>query len=344
MASVALVTLGLVVAVTNHAVRARGLYGAAVPRPGASSPDLSPTPSTSTTASPSASPKRSGAAPPPPAPVPPGTVPPVGAYVRPGSVGYLGPVSALTVYPHGGAKPAGTTWETYGLQIDGDLTLDHVWVKGSIYWKGSGTLTITNSIIDGRDAWYVVYSAGAAKRMVIKNSTLRWDTRAAGAFPAGYDVAPIWQRGDPVMDIEHNDISGLPQGLNPTAHSIVDGNWIHGLVQNGGSNGPMHMDGIFSQGGSNILIQRNYVEVPATADVTGAIFLQDLDQTDSGVRVWGNFIKGGPYFNLRNETSLNLDVRNNTFGDDHNARNTPPGTIGAWVNNVRVDGSSVPQP
>ena len=249
------------------------------------------------------------------------------------------------MYTRGGAAPPGASWESYGLRINGDMVLDHVWVKGSIYWNGAGTLTITNSIIDGRDAWYVLYSAnGGAKHLTVKDSTLRWDTAAAGKFPSGYDVAPIWQRGDPVMDIERNDISGLPQGLNPTAGSIVDSNWIHNLAQNGCSNGPCHMDGIFSQGGSNILIRRNYVDVPATADVTGAIFLQDRGETDTAVKVWANFIKGGPYYNLRNETSIGLDVRNNTIGDAHNALNTPPGTIAVWSNNTRISGGAVPKP
>jgi hypothetical protein len=73
---------------------------------------------------------------------------------------------------------------------------------------------------------------------------------AAGPFPAGYDVAPIWQRTDVSLDIERDDISGLPQGIDPTGNSIVDSNWIHGLVQNGdGHGGPTHLDGIFIQGG-----------------------------------------------------------------------------------------------
>lgn len=39
--------------------------------------------------------------------------------------------------------------------------------------------------------------------------------------------------------------------------------------------------------------------------------------TDSGVKVYGNFIHGGQPYNLRNETSVGLDVRNNTFGNSN---------------------------
>jgi hypothetical protein len=132
------------------------------------------------------------------------TIPSADSYVRPGTVGYRGSTSALTVYVSGGAASAGCRWLAYGLRCDGDLSLDHAWIKGSLYWMGTGRLTIDHSIVDGRQAWYVVYVAnlagGLTTKMTNRDSTLRWDTTAAGPFPAGYDVAPIWRRDDIRMD------------------------------------------------------------------------------------------------------------------------------------------------
>lgn len=276
-----------------------------------------------------------------------GGIPAAGSYVQPGTVGYLGSTSALTVYQNGGASPAGCSWQSYGLRCDSDVNFDHVWIKGGIYWTGTGHLTITNSIIEGGDAWYVVYqqnSAGtnANTLMTITDSTLRWP--AGSVYPSGTDVGPIWPNSDGRQDIERDDISGMPQGLNPTSNSKIIGNYIHDLFQNGCGSGPCHIDGIFSQGGDNILIQNNYVSAPVRTDVTAGVFFQNLGATNTGVKVYANYILGGAYYNLRNETSVGLDVRNNTFGNSSPNWNQSPGTIGTWTGNIRTDGSSVSSP
>src|SRR6185437_12150679 len=210
-----------------------------------------------------------------------------GGYVQPGSVGYLGSTSALTVYEPGGAAPSGCSWLSYGLRCDQtNLTLDHVWIKGSLYWTGTGNLTISQSIVQGGTgtAWYAILghpSTSGALNSTIKvtDSTVGW--LPGKTMPSGEDVAPIWSAyGNQAQVAIRDDLSGMPQGIDPTANSIIQDNWIHGLVQTGTSTAPTHLDGIFSQGGGNIKIDGNYVDVPVRSDTTAAIFIQDRGSTD----------------------------------------------------------------
>ncbi len=277
-------------------------------------------------------------------------LPAAGSYVRPGSVGFLGDESALAQYLDGGAAPAGCSWQSYGLRCDQtDLVLDHVHIRGGLYWTGTGNLTITNSVVEGGDAWYAVYAAaaanGATATMTIRDSTLRWTSGLA--MPAGSDVGPFWTRGTQALVVQRCDISGMPQGLDPGAGSVIEDNWIHDLFQNNPSDNPTHLDGVFSQGGGDIVILRNYIDVPARSDTTAAVFIQDRGGTDSGIRIYGNYLSGGAYV-LRNQTGIAVDVVNNTFGSslygDVGDLAGYPGTYGAWSGNVHADGTPVDRP
>ena len=315
--------------------------------PSGPAPTASPT--VSPTATPTSHPSSSGAS---TSPAPPSSSAPTSttSYVQPGSVGYLGSVSSLTSYAPGGAAPAGCAWGTAGLRCNNDtLTLDHAFVHGGIYFAGSGQVTITNSIIEGGAAseWTDFYAASpsSASRVTFVNDTLRW---APGKrFPSGIDVAPIWVRGNQPMTVQACDISGLPQGLDPTGNSIVKDNWIHGLFQSSTDpNLPTHLDGIFSQGGNNITITGNYVDAPTSGAVTAGIFLQEIpDAPMLNIVISGNFLRGGA-FTFYNESGQGVAVTNNVFGGGiyGDAHNTDIGTIGTWSGNVRVSGTPVPKP
>src|SRR5581483_10246135 len=82
-------------------------------------------------------------------------IPAAGTYVQPYTVGFLGDPATLTVYAPpqdngAGAVPPGCSgWQSYGLRCDQtNIIWDHVWIKASVYWTGSGNLTITNSIVE----------------------------------------------------------------------------------------------------------------------------------------------------------------------------------------------------
>ena len=227
------------------------------------------------------------------------------------------------------------------------MTLDHAYVHGGVFFTGSGAVSVSNSIIEGGSGseWYVFYDAASSSsaRMTFTDSTVRW--QAGKTFPSGYDVGPIWQRSDESMDVERCDISGLPQGLDPAGGSIVKNNWIHGLVQNSTSSSPTHLDGIFSQGGSNITISGNYVDVPLRipSDVTAAVFFQDIPYAPvSNIVVSSNYLYGGS-FTLRNESVSGLTVTNNVFaGGAYGPLATiTPASIGTWTGNINLKGASV---
>jgi hypothetical protein len=285
---------------------------------------------------------------------PPSGTTPVGGYVRPGTVGYLGNVSALKVYQPDGAAPGGCSWQPYGLRCNQyDLTLDHVWIKGSLYWTGTGRLTITQSIVQGgtADSWYAILghpaTAGAIDSTIeVTDSTVGW--LPGRTMPAGEDVAPIWSvYGNQALVAIRDDLSGMPQGIDPTDGSVIRDNWIHDLVQTGSASDPEHLDGIFSQGGDNITIEGNYVDVPVRSDATAAIYIQHRGATDTGISIVGNYLNGGAY-NLRNQTGIAVDVRNNTFagsvwgtvGD----LTGYPGTYGNWSGNITLDQKALTAP
>jgi Domain of unknown function (DUF4082) len=279
---------------------------------------------------------------------------PVGGYVRPGTVGYLGSESALTVYQPGGAVPGGCSWQAYGLRCNQrDLALDHVWIKGSFYWTGTGRLTISQSIVQGGtgDSWYAVLGHPATPAAIdstieVTDSTVGW--LPGRTMPAGEDVAPIWSvYGNQVLVAIRDDLSGMPQGIDPTAGSVIQDNWIHGLVQSGTADAPVHLDGIFSQGGSDITIEGNYVDAPVRSDTTAAIYIQHRGGTDAGISIVGNYLNGGAY-NLRNQTGIDVDVRNNTFGNSVwgavGDLTGYPGTYGTWTGNITLDRTALTAP
>lgn len=277
-----------------------------------------------------------------------------GGYVQPGSVGYLGSASALTVYEPGGAAPSGCSWLSYGLRCDQtDLTLDHVWIKGSVYWTGTGNLTISQSIVQGGTgtAWYAILghpsNSGALNSTIkVTDSTVGW--LPGKTMPSGEDVAPIWSAyGNQAQVAIRDDLSGMPQGIDPTANSVIQDNWIHGLVQTGTASVPTHLDGIFSQGGGNIKIDGNYVDVPVRSDTTAAIFIQDRGSTDTGISITDNYLNGGA-FTLRNQTGINVDVENNTFASSVwgsvGDLSGYPGTYGTWTGNVDLNRALITKP
>lgn len=277
-----------------------------------------------------------------------------GGYVKPGSVGYLGSTSDLKVYEPGGAAPSGCGWQSFGLRCDQtSLTLDHVWIKGSFFWTGTGDLTISQSIVQGGtgDSWYAILghpntSGPLNSTIKVTDSTVGW--LPGKTMPSGEDVAPIWSAyGNQAQIAIRDDLSGMPQGIDPTDNSIIQDNWIHDLVQTGTASTPTHLDGIFSQGGGNIKIDGNYVDAPVRSDTTAAIFIQDRGSSDTGISITNNYLNGGA-FNLRNQTGINVDVENNTFA---NSVWGPVGDVtgytgsyGTWSGNVDLTGAAVPKP
>ncbi|HSX00241.1 MAG TPA: hypothetical protein VLH38_04360 [Patescibacteria group bacterium] len=270
------------------------------------------------------------------------------AYVQPNSVGFLGDPNTLTIIDatHPVADPLNQcSWNNSDGVVCAktDLTLDHVYIKGGLYWKGSGTLKITNSIIEGGQAFYTIYAEANAPIINISDSTLRWPT--SKAYPTGSDAAPIVMNGRAKELLSRNNIYGQPHGVEVVAdNSIIDSNWIHDLAYT--STDP-HLDGIFIMGGKNITVTHNYVDVTVNGThATAAIFFQD--QFGTGIDapiIKNNFLVGGA-FSYFNENGTHTDTEDNIinpgiYGD---VTVVKTGSTSTWINNKHSDGSIVAKP
>lgn len=294
-------------------------------------------------------------------------------YVLPGTVGYLGALGALTSYspvgsglPGAGNAPSGWSWTAAGLRNDSSpVSLDHAYVYGGLYTAGN-VITVTNCIIQagtGSEIACIQHHGAAATSggvLTVYDSTMNWlSTVPPGSVAGGSDIAPIFDVAGPRYDIRRCDLSGTPQGLDPsgsdlgaTNPSLVLDNWIHNLIQNN-PGGPNHLDGLFSQGGSNLIVTGNYINIfaestPGASDVTAAIFFHDATQTDTDVTVQGNFLNGGGN-TFYNETVVGIVVTDNVFGGlclfgDALNQAGPGGTIGKWARNRHLDGTTVASP
>jgi len=280
-------------------------------------------------------------------------------YVQPGTQGYRGSVAALTVYSaaNGNVPSSACSWVVGGdsnakyLKChDSNLTLDHAYIQGSLYWEGCGTLTITNSVVDWKPGfWFSVYAAcsspGPNASVTAVDST--FETADDIAYTGLSDIGAIDIRGDMPMFVRNSLLKDFPQGLNPDAGSVIMNNEIYArssvcwLNSAANTTSSCHNDGLFSSGGNNIVYQGNYISVPDGS--TAAIFYQS-DPNSTGNKVIGNFLKGGS-FTLYNEDSNGLDVENNTFGGyTYNDAALCSGSWGNWTGNVHPDGSVVAAP
>jgi hypothetical protein len=141
----------------------------------------------------------------------------------------------------------------------------------------------------------------------------------------------------------------MPQGIDPDYdNSVIDSCWIHNLIHTGSqANGTdTHVDGIFSQGGNNLTISHNYIDVADQGNwATASIFFQDLGGTTTGYKVTDNYMIGGS-ITYYHETALSVDVVDNVIGPGvyGNVSVTAPGTTGLWSGNTQPNGTAIPRP
>lgn len=123
-----------------------------------------------------------------------------------------------------------------------------------------------------------ISQVGGARGMLVEDSELVGD----GSTGAG-----IWSDRD--YWVRRSDIHGYHDGVFVGSGTVVEANWIHGLVQSAGD----HNDLIQMVGGTGVRIIGNRLE--HVRDQTSAVFLKsDLAPIDDVV-VAGNVITGGAY-------------------------------------------------
>ncbi|GLQ95730.1 DUF4082 domain-containing protein [Dyella mobilis] len=285
------------------------------------------------------------------------------AYVQPGTQGYQGSMDALTLYSAAnGLVPANCyKWEPYGLRCGGDasgnLTLDHVHIQGGIYMSGCGNVTITNSIIEQQPITGV-FSAAIADHcatwngnatITVSNSTLVTGLPTGTAPNAVYPVStsvtgsggasdngPIFANGSFPMMLYNDVFGGFPQGVVGMGDgSVIENNEIY--VQDEGN---AHVDGVYNEGASGVLVQGNYI-ASTNVNATSPIFFQNASSAN---QVIGNYLYGGGY-TMANESSTGLIFNNNTFGGGWAYGNCyylpATASFNSFSGNVDADGTAV---
>lgn len=269
---------------------------------------------------------------------------------QPGEVGFTGDRSSLTVIDSASNAPDGTTWSNGTLRVDdANVTLNRVWVKGSVDYYGAGTLTIRDSLIEANgSSWAVVWGRSAAGTLNISDSTVRWPA----AVPA---PGPTWGtgavNGESSMFLLRNDISGTVDGIQQSSgNSVFQQNYIHDLRMFGTYPNNSHNDGLQLYGGPNVAVLYNYIELNGYDGdhQNAAVFLSDDGPGFTAPQIIGNYLSGGG-FTLRLEQGVaDAVVTDNRFGPVAGGFGSVALAVGAtlvqWSDNTTVDGEPVAEP
>jgi hypothetical protein len=259
-------------------------------------------------------------------------------------VGFRGDRGSLAVIDGKDSAPPGTSWVNGTLVIgSGSVTLTHVWVKGSIDFDGSGTLTVTDSVVQANgSSWSVVLGRNPAGRILISDSTIVWPQDVA---PPSDDWGNGAVHGDARMVLRRNDISGTPDGVQQgSGNSTFEGNYIHGLR----SLAQSHNDGIQLYGGPNVVIRGNYIVLDGPPEFqNAAVFLSDDGGGFTGPVVDNNYLLGGGYVLRLEDGCKSAVVTANDFGPLAGYGEvdvTAGASVDLWRDNVTATGRLLPRP
>lgn len=286
------------------------------------------------------------------------------APVQPGTQGYKGQLSTLPIYSAANDHiPPGTTRCSWNKQYnylrcdDDNLTFQNVYIQGGVYWTGCGSLTIANSIIDWQPshAWFVVHSAckkpESTAVIKISNATIRTGlssgvvpNQAYPLYTGGSDIGAVNQyTGTIPIEMSNSLVAGFPQGIDIGSNAdIIQNNEMYVFDAKAKDGSLAHTDNIFINGGSNPLIQGNYM-VNFGKSATAVIFIQAKPNV-SGSKIIGNYLQGGAY-TIYNENGTAVTVKNNTFGGFiyGNCRlyQVKETSWGQWDSNMNKDGTLI---
>lgn len=269
---------------------------------------------------------------------------------QPGEVGFLGNQSSLRVIDSTATAPPGTTWSNNTLRVDGaNVTLEQVWVKGSIDYYGSGTLQVRDSIVQANgSSWSIIMGRTPGARVDVRDSDLLWPSNV----PA---PGPTWGNGAVHGDASHtlirNDISGTPDGVQQSGgDSTYAQNWIHDLRMYGSYPNNSHNDGMQFYEGANFRVVYNYIELNGYDGThqNAAVFFSDDGGGTPSPRITGNYLSGGGYQLRLEDGTTQAIVTDNVFGPIDggfgHASIQPGATVKVWDDNVDTNGNPVPQP
>ena len=306
-------------------------------------------------------------------------VPAFGSWATPGTVGYLGLLSNLieidpttgtgTSFQITGPNELGTTvtstwtWNFSSGALSGGFPttgstgveaarcnddypaiIDGYYIRGPLWYGGSGVLHIKNSVIDGSPIsanisatqntgynspnyndgtvppsvgiWtgglkgWCINAPASNGTVIIENSTIKTGSPGFGTPPSQINNGPIFVVGGGYIQMSQCDISGIGQGSYPlTPPGSMKQCYIHGFHFDTGMGNPAHLDGCFIAGtGTGFCdVWQCYIDGPAgSSQVTASLFCQNTGENIliPQIRVYAN------YFNMTGGFGTGYCLRN----------------------------------
>lgn len=283
----------------------------------------------------------------------PSTTPIANTYPAAGTVGYRGTTAALTTISSAAAAPAGTYYDTqYGyLQVNADnITLDHVYIKGCLDFYGSGTLTVTNSVIEGGyGTWCGINSRADGAIVKISDSTIRWKSGSVPGLNNG--AGGIKAMGDTIFQLQRNEITGFADGIHVAGpNNVIEYNHIHDLALTGTTEADAsHNDGLQVFYAPNLILRFNRIDLNGFDGThqNAALFFQGDSFTTP--QMYGNYFNGGGYVVRMDPNVINAAFYDNTFANlvagQWGYYDIMTGaTFTRWANNKTSSGQAVNYP
>jgi len=152
-------------------------------------------------------------------------------------------------------------------------------ISGSL-WINASNVTVRNTRVRSTD-WVVIRVKSGVTGVVIENCEV--DGGGMSGVEGQFGIyGPVTVRGC--------DISGVTDGVVPDSGSLVEGNYIHGLL----SPGSPHYDGIQIDGGiSNVVIRGN--TIINSHGQTSAVMIDNWFGPIHNISVEGNRLVGGGF-------------------------------------------------
>lgn len=166
-------------------------------------------------------------------------------------------------------------------------------------YTGPGQITTPGTVIDGKDI--TVALKISANNVTIRRSRIHtgaWyviavDENTSGTLIEDVEIDGLGANGakgiygSPVT-VRRANIHGVEDGVQLWADSSVEDSWIHDLA----APGSPHYDGVEIDGGSDITVRHNNIDVPGA---NSAVMIDNYYGPVDNVTVDGNRLIGGNY-------------------------------------------------
>jgi hypothetical protein len=183
------------------------------------------------------------------------------------------------------------------LEEDGEV-LENVHVDGPIYVLADD-VTVRNVVVDG------TLDLGESERALIEDVIVRTEE----AYPINASSARDWTVRYTEVDgmespdnngglfggdgaVEYSEFHSHTDSAKVESNSVWEYNWLH---TNSTWGTDAHVDGLQSMGASDVLVRRNYIDMPSSNEANSAIIAQSNFGAIRNWTVKENYLNGGNY-------------------------------------------------